>query len=619
MKCEGCGVIGELDEPMDDFVCPECGEVMHPADAPPKQEGGKTPTVSISREQVNAYKQVKVAKPAGHGFGKLGIKTDTTATKGASKQDQKTVKKTLVASGKKKIIVPAKKGAAAPKPHAQMNAQEHEAKPSKKDTDSPLMTDTRTLLNALGTVTQQTTPLNIIPDINFDATQTKVDFSSELGRILTVEERELQQIQQMKREAEERVRRLEAQKELEKQKLELGETERKRKLEEERLRTEKMKQEAEERLAREREELEHQRLKLEQLELRKKEEEALEKLRREKEEIQRKQKELEAEKLAREKRELEELERKRKEDAELEKQRREIEEMRKRLEAEAEEKNIREQEELERKRKEEAEREKQKRELEETKKRLETEAKEKNIAVNAPVIVDITTTPASPAASESQNPEKTPETGKETNTAEQPVPASSVQKTEEKPEINKETEVPQKKAGNKKTQGKNIPARMPGTPQRSKPASSIQKMEQPPPQAQDPEEMKKKKLKQIKLITHIAIVAVVLLIILLFAILSPGSKNSSKKGTSSTTQTSVDPTLRQMDEDYRNLINSPDYTQNVAQLADAAEIIRNLDKKISLLQDYLNKYSQKADTDTYGRAEKELKRFEELKGMYTTN
>ena len=74
MKCSKCGVVGELDEFMEEFDCPNCGGQMFPENVAKKD----TSTMSISRAQIDQYKKIKVAKAVNVGFSDF---TSTMSTK----------------------------------------------------------------------------------------------------------------------------------------------------------------------------------------------------------------------------------------------------------------------------------------------------------------------------------------------------------------------------------------------------------------------------------------------------------------------------------------------------------------------------------------------------------
>lgn len=76
--CQKCGTIGELEDPIDEFECPNCGGRMLPegsqqeASAAPHEHAAhddSTPTIAISRSQIQEYRNVKIAKTADLGFG----------------------------------------------------------------------------------------------------------------------------------------------------------------------------------------------------------------------------------------------------------------------------------------------------------------------------------------------------------------------------------------------------------------------------------------------------------------------------------------------------------------------------------------------------------------------
>jgi len=74
LKCQGCGVIGELEEPMDEFDCPQCGAIMLPvnnnaSEKKEVEEDDDTPTIAISKSAIQDYKNIKVAKAVDVGFG----------------------------------------------------------------------------------------------------------------------------------------------------------------------------------------------------------------------------------------------------------------------------------------------------------------------------------------------------------------------------------------------------------------------------------------------------------------------------------------------------------------------------------------------------------------------
>lgn len=96
LKCESCGIIGELEEYMDEFDCPQCGGKMYPLEKNKKDMTEttrlsneevpevETATISISKAQINEYKQnIKVAKPVDIGIFSSGVPS-MSSTKGMS-------------------------------------------------------------------------------------------------------------------------------------------------------------------------------------------------------------------------------------------------------------------------------------------------------------------------------------------------------------------------------------------------------------------------------------------------------------------------------------------------------------------------------------------------------
>lgn len=103
LKCQSCGVLGELEEYMDEFDCPQCGGKMYPVDKTKKaatettrlsseeQENleqtkleQETATISISKAQINEYKKnIKVAKPVDIGIFSSGVPS-ISSSKGMS-------------------------------------------------------------------------------------------------------------------------------------------------------------------------------------------------------------------------------------------------------------------------------------------------------------------------------------------------------------------------------------------------------------------------------------------------------------------------------------------------------------------------------------------------------
>ena len=78
MKCENCGVSGELDQPVAEFPCPQCGGTMYPADAAPaaKPAGGKKLTFGKPSGGAGGKKLV---------FGKAKAPAKPTATQTMTK------------------------------------------------------------------------------------------------------------------------------------------------------------------------------------------------------------------------------------------------------------------------------------------------------------------------------------------------------------------------------------------------------------------------------------------------------------------------------------------------------------------------------------------------------
>lgn len=77
--CQKCGTVGELEEPIDEFECPVCQGKMLPVSVQKKETvvetahankiDDATPTIAISRSQIQEYRNVKIAKMADLGFG----------------------------------------------------------------------------------------------------------------------------------------------------------------------------------------------------------------------------------------------------------------------------------------------------------------------------------------------------------------------------------------------------------------------------------------------------------------------------------------------------------------------------------------------------------------------
>ena len=60
LQCQNCKVIGELDEYIDQFECPQCHGVMLPINNQVEEEEDEdddAPTISISRSQIADYKK----------------------------------------------------------------------------------------------------------------------------------------------------------------------------------------------------------------------------------------------------------------------------------------------------------------------------------------------------------------------------------------------------------------------------------------------------------------------------------------------------------------------------------------------------------------------------------
>lgn len=85
LVCQQCGVIGELEDPIDEFECPVCKGKMVPVKPHSPVETGhedNTPTIAISRSQIQEYRSVKVAKTADFGFGGVVNAKLSSATRG---------------------------------------------------------------------------------------------------------------------------------------------------------------------------------------------------------------------------------------------------------------------------------------------------------------------------------------------------------------------------------------------------------------------------------------------------------------------------------------------------------------------------------------------------------
>ncbi len=72
LQCQSCHVIGEVDEYMEEFECPQCSGTMLPLVEEEEEELNdyETPTISISLTEINEYKEsLKVASVVNTGFG----------------------------------------------------------------------------------------------------------------------------------------------------------------------------------------------------------------------------------------------------------------------------------------------------------------------------------------------------------------------------------------------------------------------------------------------------------------------------------------------------------------------------------------------------------------------
>ena len=82
LQCQSCHVVGELDEYLEEFECPQCGGLMLPTSSAPaaieEEEEEDCPTISISRSQIADYrKNLKVAKAVDIGFGGMFSSSST--------------------------------------------------------------------------------------------------------------------------------------------------------------------------------------------------------------------------------------------------------------------------------------------------------------------------------------------------------------------------------------------------------------------------------------------------------------------------------------------------------------------------------------------------------------
>ncbi len=72
LQCQSCQVVGEVDEYIEEFECPQCGGTMLPLAVEEEEEAYETPTISISRGAIMDYKNsLKRAKPVSVGFSEI--------------------------------------------------------------------------------------------------------------------------------------------------------------------------------------------------------------------------------------------------------------------------------------------------------------------------------------------------------------------------------------------------------------------------------------------------------------------------------------------------------------------------------------------------------------------
>lgn len=86
LQCQNCLVIGEMDEFIEEFECPQCGGVMLPLTPSEdlSEEGEECKTIAISRDEIDEYrKSLKVAQAVDVGIG--GMFTSTTAPTASTK------------------------------------------------------------------------------------------------------------------------------------------------------------------------------------------------------------------------------------------------------------------------------------------------------------------------------------------------------------------------------------------------------------------------------------------------------------------------------------------------------------------------------------------------------
>ncbi len=88
LQCQSCQIIGEIDEYIEEFSCPQCGGLMIPIED--EDNSMDVPTISISENQIEQYRNsLKKAAPVDMGFGtiasshaapKTNVKTDFGTT-----------------------------------------------------------------------------------------------------------------------------------------------------------------------------------------------------------------------------------------------------------------------------------------------------------------------------------------------------------------------------------------------------------------------------------------------------------------------------------------------------------------------------------------------------------
>jgi len=194
LQCQSCQVVGELDEYIEEFECPQCGGLMLPvsnaAPAPLEEEDDEAPTISISRSQVADYKKnLKVAAPVDIGFGGMFTSSSTGPLSKSSEQLTRT----------QQGLPPTVKQTTAPK-----------GAPTVPQSDSQHIQSAEPTIEEMETAATQ---VNIPPQIHNPATVAPVAPVVEPDTTIAQFEQERAEFERQKREFEEEKMRVELEKE----------------------------------------------------------------------------------------------------------------------------------------------------------------------------------------------------------------------------------------------------------------------------------------------------------------------------------------------------------------------------------------------------------------------